>query len=68
MAEAHGALRRELRGVPGRQGAAVRLLCGGSVEPDDARELAATAGVDGSLVGGAGLKARNVLATAAAFG
>ncbi len=36
---------------------AVRLLYGGSVKPDNARELMAVAHVDGALVGGASLKA-----------
>jgi triosephosphate isomerase len=36
---------------------AVRILYGGSVKPDNARELLATAEVNGALVGGASLDA-----------
>jgi triosephosphate isomerase len=38
-----------------RLGAGVRILYGGSVTPDKARELLAVANVDGALVGGASL-------------
>ncbi|TAJ16423.1 MAG: triosephosphate isomerase, partial [Planctomycetota bacterium] len=36
---------------------ATRILYGGSVKPDNIRELLAAPGVDGALVGGASLKA-----------
>jgi triosephosphate isomerase len=41
--------------------AAMRILYGGSVKPDNIRELMRTAGVDGVLVGGASLKADTFL-------
>jgi len=48
-----------IRGWLGRSSAAVaadtRILYGGSVKPDNARELLACADVDGALVGGASL-------------
>jgi triosephosphate isomerase len=40
---------------------AVRVLYGGSVKPDNAKELMAVPGVDGALVGGASLKAADFL-------
>ena len=39
------------------QGEATRILYGGSVKPANAREVLASAGVDGALVGGASLQA-----------
>jgi triosephosphate isomerase len=50
IAEAHHTLRRIT--VPG-----VRLLYGGSVKPQNAKEILAIPDVDGALVGGASLKA-----------
>ena len=46
----------------------MRILYGGSVKPDNARELLAVADVDGALVGGASLKADDFLAIIAACG
>jgi len=46
----------------GQAAAAVRILYGGSVKPDNAAELLAQADVDGALVGGACLKAADFLA------
>ena len=42
--------------MPG-EGAATRILYGGSVKPSNAAELMAIANVNGALVGGASLKA-----------
>ena len=42
----------------------VRILYGGSVKPENARELFAGADVDGALVGGASLSAASLLAIA----
>jgi triosephosphate isomerase len=42
----------------------VRILYGGSVKPENARELFACADVDGALVGGASLSAASLLAIA----
>lgn len=42
--------------------AAVRILYGGSVKPDNASELFAMPDIDGGLIGGASLKAKDFLA------
>ncbi len=47
------------------EGARIRILYGGSVKPSNARELMAVANVNGALVGGASLKAADILAIAA---
>ena len=57
VAEMHGAIRAKLVGLLGEEGRGVRILYGGSVKPDNARELMAVADVDGALVGGASLTA-----------
>jgi triosephosphate isomerase len=44
----------------------MRILYGGSVKPDNARELMGVAEVNGALVGGASLKADDFLAIVAA--
>ena len=69
--EVHALIRDELaaRLGPGKgggegQAAAVRILYGGSVKPANAGELLALADVDGSLVGGASLKADDFWAIA----
>ena len=49
-------------------GAAVRLLYGGSVKPDNAKQIFAVSNVDGGLVGGASLKAADFAAIVAAAG
>ena len=46
--------------------AAVRILYGGSVKPDNAAELLAQPDVDGALVGGASLDRRHFAAIARA--
>jgi triosephosphate isomerase len=48
--------------------ARVRIQYGGSVKPDNARELLARPNIDGALVGGASLKADDFLAIVAAAG
>jgi triosephosphate isomerase (TIM) len=58
---AHDHIRARLEG-PVRDGAEVRVLYGGSVKPDNAREILALGGVDGVLVGGASLDAASFLA------
>jgi triosephosphate isomerase len=60
-----------IRGLVGKShgeatAASVRILYGGSVKPDNAGELLASADVDGALVGGASLKADSFLAIIAA--
>ena len=58
----HSAIRAELALQFGDDAAAeMRLLYGGSVNPDNASELMSTAGVDGALVGGASLTAESFL-------
>jgi triosephosphate isomerase len=66
VAEMHGFIRGELANRFGPDGAAIRVLYGGSVKPDNAKELLAAADVDGALVGGASLKADDFLAIAKA--
>ena len=66
VAEVHGHLRRALVERYGQEGRGMRLLYGGSVKPDNARELMAVPEVNGALVGGASLKAADFLAIVAA--
>ena len=67
IAEVHDFLRSELVARFGAEGAAVRLLYGGSVKPSNATEIFATSNVDGALVGGASLKAADFGAILAAL-
>jgi triosephosphate isomerase len=67
VAEVHGFLREALARRFGAEGRAMRLLYGGSVKPDNARELMAVANVNGALVGGASLKADDFLAIVGAY-
>lgn len=62
IVEMHAAIRAELVSRFGEQGAATPILYGGSVKPDNAREILAAAEVGGALVGGASLKAKDFLA------
>ncbi|ODU20728.1 MAG: triose-phosphate isomerase [Sphingomonas sp. SCN 67-18] len=57
VAEMHAAIRGRLVALLGGEGAAVRILYGGSVKASNALELLSVADVDGALVGGASLKA-----------
>jgi len=62
IAAMHGAIRRLLADTFGAQTAAqVRILYGGSVKPDNARDILALENVDGALVGGASLTAESFL-------
>ncbi|HLT77704.1 MAG TPA: triose-phosphate isomerase [Ferrovibrio sp.] len=56
VAEVHAAIRQDLM-ARFDDGAAFRILYGGSVKPDNAKQLMGVADVDGALVGGASLKA-----------
>jgi triosephosphate isomerase len=67
IAEVHDFLRENLIARFGPEGAAMRLLYGGSVKPGNAAEIFATANVDGALVGGASLKAADFGAIIAAL-
>lgn len=66
IVEMHAAIRGELVAMFGEQGRATPILYGGSVKPDNAREILAAAEVGGALVGGASLKAKDFLAIVAA--
>ena len=57
VAEMHAAIRAKLQALLGAEGAAVRILYGGSVKPDNAGVLLHLPNVDGALVGGASLTA-----------
>jgi triosephosphate isomerase len=59
-AETHGHIRRRLRQWFGPEAAdACHVIYGGSVKPDNIRELVAQPDVDGALVGGASLDIRS---------
>ena len=60
--EVHGSLRGILRQLGGAVADGMRIQYGGSVKPDNARELMSQPDVDGALVGGASLKAPDFLA------
>jgi triosephosphate isomerase len=59
IAEVHAQIRAELQARFGAAGNDIRLLYGGSVKPDNAADIFATADVDGALVGGASLTAED---------
>ena len=67
IAQVHNGIRELLADFYGPDGAKTRLLYGGSVKPDNAREILLLDNVDGALVGGASLKAADFLAIAAAY-
>jgi triosephosphate isomerase (TIM) len=54
--EVHAAIRARLAGSSPTLGEQTRILYGGSVKPDNARELLAQPNIDGALVGGAALE------------
>jgi triosephosphate isomerase len=60
--EVHAAIRKLLRELAGSVGDGIRIQYGGSVKPENARELMSQPDVDGALVGGASLKASDFLA------
>ena len=68
VALVHGAIRDRLVERFGDDGHLMRILYGGSVKPQNARELMHVANVDGALVGGASLKAADFLGILAAYG
>lgn len=61
VAEVHATIRAGLQARYGAEGSAMRILYGGSVKGSNAAELMAVAHVNGALVGGASLKARDFL-------
>jgi len=62
----HRAIRRQLKAFYGEDGAAIRILYGGSVKPENAAELLGADEVGGALVGGASLTAEGFLGIVAA--
>jgi triosephosphate isomerase (TIM) len=67
VAEMHQAIRRLLGEMYHGAGSKMRILYGGSVKPDNCGHFLGLDNVDGALVGGASLKARDFLAIAAAY-
>jgi triosephosphate isomerase len=57
IVEVHQHIRKYLIARFGGDGKSVRILYGGSVKPDNAREILALPDVDGAVIGGASLKA-----------
>lgn len=55
--EAHAFIRERLTAIFGNIAAAIRILYGGSVKPENAAELMAMPDIDGALIGGASLDA-----------
>lgn len=64
----HAAIRAALTHRFAAQGEAMRILYGGSVKPENAKDLMHVANVNGALVGGASLKASDFLGIIAAYG
>jgi len=67
IAEVHAAIRHALVERFGEEGEKIRLLYGGSVKPENAREILGVANVDGALVGGASLQADAFLEIARSY-
>ncbi|WP_406736418.1 triose-phosphate isomerase [Thioclava sp. GXIMD4215] len=67
IAEVHDVIRETLGKAFGEEAKGMRLLYGGSVKPSNAEEIFAVSNVDGALVGGASLKARDFGAIIAAL-
>lgn len=68
VAEMHAFARDRIEARLGQgKSASVRILYGGSVKPANARELLGAPNVDGALVGGASLTARDFMAIADAY-
>lgn len=64
--DVHKMLRARLAAKNAEAAAKVRILYGGSMKPENARELLAMADIDGGLIGGASLKAADFLGIVAA--
>ena len=68
VAEVHLTIRNDLKKIMGKQqGEMVRILYGGSVKPNNAKELLSIDNVNGALVGGASLKAIDFMAIAETY-
>lgn len=59
IAAMHAAIRSNLVNRFGEKGATIRILYGGSLKPQNAREILAVENVNGGLVGGASLLAKD---------
>ncbi|MBA2491069.1 MAG: triose-phosphate isomerase [Gammaproteobacteria bacterium] len=57
----HAGIRAHLAGLDGNIASQVRILYGGSVKADNARELFSQTDIDGALIGGASLNAQEFL-------
>jgi triosephosphate isomerase len=66
--EVHARLRAQLKARNSEAADSVAILYGGSMKPDNARELLAQPDIDGGLIGGAALKAQDFLAIIHAAG
>ena len=66
VADVHAFIRSVLIDRLGHQGREMRILYGGSVKPSNAADLLAVPHVNGALVGGASLKAKDFLGIVAA--
>jgi triosephosphate isomerase len=66
VATMHGAIRQSLVRHLGADGSGIRILYGGSVNPENAASLLAVPDVGGALVGGASLSSQKFLGVAAA--
>jgi len=64
--EVHAAIRARLAAADANAAQQLRVLYGGSVKPSNAAELFAQADIDGGLIGGASLLAKDFLAICAA--
>jgi triosephosphate isomerase (TIM) len=60
--EIHALLRKRLATKSAAAASSVRILYGGSVKPENAKELFSMPDIDGGLIGGASLKANEFLA------
>lgn len=68
ISQVHGRIRRFMAAKFDSTGSKIRILYGGSVNPENATSLARTPEVNGLLVGGASLKAKTFLPIIASFG
>ncbi len=64
--QVHSFIRSKIAGKDAKIAGLLRILYGGSVKPGNAAEIFAQTDVDGGLIGGASLKARDFLAIVAA--
>jgi triosephosphate isomerase (TIM) len=67
IAEMHGFIRGRVNQHLAGQGASLRILYGGSVQPANAAELLSVEDVDGALVGGASLNSAEFMAIAGVY-